>query len=155
VHNAASSSSSTTTSTTTGTTGTPAVTPASTGPPGPSSTLHAYFRELGSGHEQAAFAMMSMTYREQNQTWLSEREEAQPQVTVVSVGSATYASGNAIVPVEFFARDKFASHGSDTLCRQFTGTVTMVHVSGQWLYEPDTSKLKAAVVPSNNPGCPS
>jgi hypothetical protein len=153
-HDAASTSSSTTTSTTTGTTETPAGTHAPTGPLGPSSTLRAYFRELGSGHEQTAFAMMSMTYREQNQSWLSEREEAQPQVNVVSVGSAGYSSGNAGVPVEFFARDKFTSHGSDTLCRRFTGTVTMVHVNGQWQYEPDTSKLRAAVVPSNDPGCP-
>jgi hypothetical protein len=142
-------------STTSSSSSAPASSSAPTGPPGPSTTLRTYFQELGSDHERAAFSMMSKTYEEQNPTWLSEREEAQPQVNVVSVGSATYSSGSAIVPVEFFARDRFQSRGSDTLCRRFTGTVTMIHAGSQWQYEPDTSKLIATVVPSSNPGCAS
>jgi hypothetical protein len=98
--------------------------------------------------------MMSKSYQERNPSWLPGREKAHPQVHVVSIGSASYSSGDAIVPVEFFARDRMESQGSDTHCREFTGTVTMVHTSGRWQYEPEASKLNAAVVPSNDPGCP-
>jgi hypothetical protein len=128
-------------------------TPQPSGPLGPASTLQVYFEELGAGDKRKAFAMMSPAYRRQNPAWLPEREQAEPHVHVVSIGTPIYASGDAIVPADFYARDKFASHDSDTACRHFTGTITMLHLGGHWLYEPDISHLTAAIVPSGTPGC--
>jgi hypothetical protein len=128
-------------------------TPKPSGPPGPASTLRTYFEELGTGDERKAFSMMSPSYRRQNPSWLPGREQAEPHVHVVSIGTPVYASGDAIVPADFYARDRFASHGSDTACRHFTGTITMLHLGVHWLYEPRISHLTSATVPSGIPGC--
>jgi hypothetical protein len=141
----------------------PATTPTPTAPttstapqssPGPAMTLRTYFQELGSGQARAAFAIMSAAYKEKNPSWVSEREEAGPQINLISVGTASYFSGGSSVPVEFYARDKFPSRGSDTKCRGFSGTITMVHRGSEWRYEPGASHLKATVTEPSNPACP-
>lgn len=142
----------------------PATTPTSTAPPststapqgnpGPAATLRTYFHELGSGQARAAFAFMSAAYKAKNPSWISEREAAHPQINLISVGTASYFSGGATVPVEFYARDKFPSHGSDTQCRGFSGTIAMIHLGGEWRYEPGASHLTATVVESSSADCP-
>ncbi|HTD08349.1 MAG TPA: hypothetical protein VK680_05620 [Solirubrobacteraceae bacterium] len=85
---------------------------------------------------------------------MTEREEAHPQIKLISIGTANYFAGAAAVPVEFYGRDKFPSHGSDTQCRLFNGAITMVHVGSQWQYEPAASHLVAVVVPPGSANCP-
>lgn len=121
---------------------------------GPATTMRTYLTELGSGNEAAAYRMMGPAYREKNPSWVGDREQGQPQVKILSIGSATYRAGEARVPVDFYAWDKNRAHESDTQCREFSGIATLIAHGGEWQYEPLTSGLSASERSESDPNCP-
>lgn len=121
---------------------------------GAASTLQTHLADLGSGQYQAAFALMSPSYQSQNPSWVQDRSTADPRVNVISVGQPQSVSGGAQVPVDFYAQDGNPSSGSDTNCREFQGTASMIEQSGNWYYNPGGNSLTTTVVPSSNPNCP-
>jgi hypothetical protein len=62
--------------------------------------------------------------------------------------------GGANVPVDFYARDRNPTRGSDTQCREFSGTVNLVQQDGAWKYNPADDHLNATVQ-QDDPNCPS
>lgn len=136
------------------TTSAPTASAASNGP-GPSTIFRHHLEDINSGSMQQAFALMTPAYRAANPSWPSLREQASPSINVVSIGSASNSGGGtAEVPVDFYARDSVATSGSDTKCREFTGTVHMEKVSGKWRYAPSGNSLDGSVVDSSDPNCP-
>ncbi|MFL5865303.1 MAG: S1C family serine protease [Solirubrobacteraceae bacterium] len=121
---------------------------------GPAATLRLHLEDLASGQYDAAFNLMSSGYRAQNPSWVQDRAAAEPGVNVISTGSPQYGSGRAQVPVDFYARDGTATQGSDTKCREFTGTASMVLEDGVWRCDPSANKLSGSVVPASDPNCP-
>lgn len=121
----------------------------------PAAVIKQHFEDIHSGNYQAAFEIMTARYRAQNPAWASDHQAAGSGINVISVGAPQYGSGDAQVPVDIYARDRHATPGSDTKCREFTGTAHMVQESGDWRYDPSTSSLNDTVVPSTNPNCPS
>jgi hypothetical protein len=122
---------------------------------GPAGTIRSHLRDLSSGDYQAAFGLMTSVYRAQNPSWPSTRSAADPALRIISVGSPHFDAGRAQVPVEFYARDRYATQGSDTQCRDFLGTASLVKEAGVWRYDPGTSSLTATVVAPSDPKCPS
>jgi hypothetical protein len=120
----------------------------------PSATLQTYFQDLGSGQYQAAFNLMSSGYQAQNPGWVAARAAAAPGITIIMVGQATVSAGSAEVPVDCYARDSNPTSGSDTNCREFQGTASMIQENGAWRYDPAGNQLSASVVPGTNPNCP-
>lgn len=121
---------------------------------GAASTLRTHLADLGSGHYQAAFGLMSPSYQSQNPSWAQDRSTADPGINVISVGQPQSVSGGARVPVDFYAQDRAPSPGSDTKCREFQGTASMIEQAGSWYYNPGANSLTTTVVPSSNPNCP-
>jgi hypothetical protein len=121
---------------------------------GPDATLRLHLEDLGSGQYQAAFRLMSASYQAQNPSWVRDRSAAEPAINVISIGAPPRGSGAAQVPADFYARDRTAASGSDTLCRHFHGTALMVSEGGAWSYNPNGSHLTATVVSSGDPSCP-
>lgn len=123
-------------------------------PEGPGPVLRTHLQDLGSGQYQSAFDLLSPGYQAGNPSWIQARSAADPGITVISVGAPANGSGSAQVPVDFYARDRNSTQGSDTRCRDFQGTASMVNENGSWRYNPDGNHLTATVVPSANPNCP-
>jgi hypothetical protein len=105
-----------------------------------------HLEALGSGRYDAAFALMSAAYRSANPNWPSERSNADPAVSVVSVGAPRVSGQRASVEADFFARDRNATPGSDTKCREFTGQMHFVRANGKWRYDPVSYHLSKTVV---------
>jgi hypothetical protein len=114
--------------------------------PGASRTIKEHLERLAHGDYGGAFALMSYEYRSQNPGWLANREQGDPEISVVGVGQPHYVGKDANVYVKFYARDRSAVHGSDTRCRLFKGTVFMAGHGGTWRYEPSGNKLSGSVV---------
>jgi hypothetical protein len=106
------------------------------------------------GHYRKAFLLMSPVFRAGHPNWPSNRAAADPGITIISIGNPQYGPVGAGVPVNFYARDRNPTPGSDTLCRNFAGTATLVSGAGHWRYDPALSNLKGTVVPSSSPDCP-
>jgi hypothetical protein len=121
----------------------------------PASALRSHLNDLESGDYQAAFRLMSAGYRSQNPSWPSDRAAADPGINIILVGAPQYGSAGAQVPVDFYARDRNPTQGSDTQCREFQGTASMLRESGAWRYDPSGNSLTGTVVPSSDPNCPS
>ena len=121
---------------------------------GPAATLRVHLQDLGSGQYQAAFNLMSRSYQAQNPSWVQARSAADPGVSVISIGTPQYGSGTAQVPVDFYARDRNPTSGSDTRCREFQGTASMVSEGSGWRYDPSGNRLTATPASSSNPNCP-
>jgi hypothetical protein len=97
---------------------------------------------------------MSAAYEPQNPAWVQDRTTADPSVDIISIGAPQYGSGTAQVPVDFYARDANPTPGSDTKCREFSGTAALVQESGSWRYDPASNQLASTVQAANNPRCP-
>jgi S1-C subfamily serine protease len=121
---------------------------------GPADVLQEHLSDLGSGQYQAAFELMSSAYQAQNPGWVQDRNTADPSVNIISIGAPQYGSATAHVPVDFYARDANPTPGSDTKCREFSGTAALVQEDGSWRYDPATNQLTATVQADNNPNCP-
>ena len=135
------------------TTSTPASATTAPSPPGPAQVIRTHLQDLGSGNYAGAFNLMTSAYRSQNRSWLSDRSAAHPGINIISIGSSQYGSGGADVPVDFFARDRNRTPGSDTQCREFQGTVHLVQQGGSWRYDPSRDSL-SATLSNGNSNCP-
>lgn len=135
------------------TTSTAASPPAAPSPPGPAQVIRTHLQDLGSGNYAGAFKLMTSAYRSQNPAWPSDRSAADPGINIISVGSPQHGSGSADIPVDFFAKDRNPTPGSDTLCREFQGTAHLVRQGSSWRYDPSGDSLNATVSPGNS-NCP-
>jgi RNA polymerase subunit RPABC4/transcription elongation factor Spt4 len=143
--------------TVTGTTATGTNTTAPSEPPrpaGPAQVIRTDLQDLGSGNYAGAFRLMSSSYRSANPSWASDRAAADPGINIVSIGAPQYGAVGANVPVDFFARDRNPTPGSDTQCREFQGTVHLVQQGGSWWYDPSSNNLNANVATGDS-DCPS
>jgi hypothetical protein len=131
----------------------PKPTPVAT--PGPAATIQNHLEDLNSGDYQAAFRLMTASYQAENPSWPADRATADPGVTIISIGTPQSVSGGKDVPVDFYARDRRPSPGSDTQCREFQGTARLVSESGSWHYDPAASSLTSSVMPASDSNCPS
>jgi hypothetical protein len=122
---------------------------------GPARVITRHLDDLHEGKYEAAFRLLVSSYEAQNPSWPVDRAAADPGITILSIGTSQFGSGAAQVPVDFYARDRNPSPGSDTQCRHFQGTVELVREFGHWRYSPGGSSLIPTVVPSSNPNCPS
>ena len=113
-----------------------------------------HLQDLGAGNYSAAFGLMTAAYRSRNPSWLTGRAAADPGINILSIGSPRYTSGGANVPVNFYARDRHPTPGSDTQCREFQGTVHLIRQAGSWRYDPMGNSLSDTVY-SDNSNCPS
>jgi len=136
------------------TTSTPPPAPTAPAPPGPAQVIRTHLEDLGSGNYAGAFKLMISGYQSQNPSWPSDRSAADPGINIISIGSPQYGSGGADVPIDFFARDRNPTPGSDTQCREFQGTVHLVQQGGAWRYDPSGNSL-SATVSNGNSSCPS
>ena len=115
--------------------------------PAASRTIKSHLERLGEGDYPAAFSLMSEAYRSANPGWQANREQGDPEISIVGVGRPHYqGGGTARVYVKFYARDTNRSKGSDTRCRLFKGTVEMIEHGGIWRYEPSGNALTGSVV---------
>ncbi len=124
-------------------------------PTSPASVIQTHLEDINSGQYQAAYQLLTNAYQSANPSWPSDRATADPGIKLLSVGTPQFGSGDAQVPVDFYARDRNPSPGSDTQCREFQGTVNMVQESGSWRYDPSGSSLTNTVMPMSDPNCPS
>ena len=120
---------------------------------GPASTMRRHLDDLGDGDYNGAFSLMSSSYRAENPNWERTRGSANPMINIVDVGSASYAGSTAQVFVNFYARDRNPSEGSDTQCRRFQGTAEFVSEDGAWRYEPKGDSFSAIVEPPGDRNC--
>jgi hypothetical protein len=116
--------------------------------------IRQHLHDLNYGLYRQAFRLMAPSYRSANPSWPSVRAAADPGITIVSIGTAQYGSGTAQVPVSFYARDRNQVTGSDTKCRHFQGTLSLVSVAGHWRYDPTSSSITETVVAPGDPNCP-
>ena len=123
------------------------------GTPGPSSTIRRHFEDLDNGDYEAAFGLMSRSYRAENPNWVGSRSTADPMIDIVDVGTTVYGGGHARVYVKLYARDRNPSEGSDTQCRRFEGIAELVAEDGAWRYERKGNGFSAIVEPSGDPNC--
>jgi hypothetical protein len=121
---------------------------------GPATVLRRHLAALESGNYDEAFSLMSSSYRDREPRWPALRQEAKPAIAVESIGTASITDASADVPVTFYARDRFVTQGSDTQCRQFSGTAHMIRTGSSWRYDPPRNHLTAAVLPSSSSRCP-
>jgi hypothetical protein len=136
------------------TTSTPAPAATAPSPPGAAQVIRTHLQDLGSGNYSGAFRLMTSAYRSENPPWPSDRSAADPGINIISIGSPQYGSGDADVPVDFLARDRNPTPGSDTQCREFQGTVHLLQQDGSWRYDPASNSL-SATVSNGNSNCPS
>jgi hypothetical protein len=139
------------------TTALPAISTApSASPPqaGAQQAVQQHLEDIDSGKYQQAFQMMFASYQGGNPSWPSNRAAANPGINIISVGTATPSGQGDDVTVDFYARDRNLTPGSDTLCREFTGTVNVIKQGGTWKYNPSGNHLTAAVTPQSNKNCP-
>jgi hypothetical protein len=128
--------------------------PSQSSPDAPASVIESHLQDINSGDYSAAFGLMSTTYRAQNPSWPSDRAAANPAINIISIGASQYGAGTAQVPVDFYARDRNATQGSDTQCREFQGTVSLVNEAGAWRYDPGANSLTGTVASPGDPSCP-
>lgn len=119
----------------------------------PAQTIEAHLQRLGEGDYEGAFAEMSAAYRAANPGWVENREQADPMVNVVEVGEPDYGHDAAHVHVEFYARDRHPTPGSDTRCRRFEGEAYLIYREGSWQYEPAGNHYTAIVEPQDDHNC--
>jgi hypothetical protein len=119
--------------------------------PGPAATLSTYWQDMADGSYSSAYSLETAREQANFPNFVSDRSEADPVINVINVGSPQYVSGGAVVPIEFYARDRYPNPGSDTLCRLFDTSANMVDNGGQWLYNGLVSG--GSVVSSSNPAC--
>lgn len=115
--------------------------------------MRRHLEDLNDGNYNSAFSLMSSSYRAENPSWERTRGTAHPMINIVDVGSASYAGSTARVHVEFYARDRNPSEGSDTQCRRFEGVAELVSESGAWRYEPKGNGFSAIVEPAGDRNC--
>lgn len=153
----------TSTPTTTGTSPTTPGTPAGSVPvphtpraptaahdPGPAQILRRHFQALDGGDVGRAFSLMVPSYRASNPSWPALRSAASPRIRVLSEGKPSFGSSSAAdVPIDFSARDRNQVHGSDTVCREFSGTAHLEKVNGVWRYAPLRNQLTRSSAPSS------
>jgi hypothetical protein len=121
--------------------GTPS--PSTPRPSPPVRTVESHLKRLGSGDYEGAFALMSEAYRSANPRWILNREVADPEIHISDLGRAQFSRGSARVFVEFYARDRHPTKGSDTKCRLFSGFVGLIEHGGSWRYEPAHNSLSS------------
>jgi hypothetical protein len=92
---------------------------------------------MANGEYQQAYNLETASEQNNFPNFVADRATADPNIRIASIGSASYpGAGNAQVPIEFYAQDRYASPGSDTLCRLFQGDSPMVQGSdGHWYYD--------------------
>lgn len=117
---------------------------------GPSTTIREHLNDLENGDYQGAFELMSAKYRGENPSWPSVRGAADPTIHIVTVGSPDYHSGAAHIYVDFYAQDAHPTTGSDTYCREFTGTVELISQGGAWRYNPYGNNLHSKLQPNSD-----
>jgi hypothetical protein len=115
--------------------------------------MRRHLEDLDKGDYSGAFSLMSSSYRAENPNWERTRSSADPMVNIVDVGSASYAGSTAHVFVNFYARDRNPSEGSDTQCRRFQGAAEFVSEDGAWRYEPKGDSFSAIVEPPGDRNC--
>jgi hypothetical protein len=118
-------------------------------------TIKAHFTDLGSGRYAQAFGLMVPSYRAGNPSWIDNRAAADPGITIVAIGKPRPAATGVDIPIEFYARDRNPTPGSDTSCRRFKGTVNAIEIDGRWRYNPLLNHLNATVITDGDPRCPS
>jgi hypothetical protein len=121
--------------------------------PVPARTVELHFKRLGEGDYEGAFAMMSASYRSANPNWVDNRQAADPMIDIAKVGSPHYGEGSARVYIEFYARDRHPTTGSDTQCRRFSGFAYLIGHGSTWRYEPAGNHYTAVVEPPDDPNC--
>jgi len=120
---------------------------------GPDKVFRWHLQALNEGNAQKAFNYFVPSYRASNPDWVSNREQASPTIRIVSIGPVhRTASDSADVDVDFFAQDANPTSGSDTKCREFTGSVHMEKVGSVWRYAPALSHLQSATQDSSECG---
>ena len=123
---------------------------ASTSTPGPGTTIREHLEDLQNGDYQGAFELMSARYRGENPSWPTVRGAADPIVHIVDIGSPDYRSDAAHLYVDFYAQDSHPTMGSDTYCREFTGTVELISQDGAWRYNPYGDNLHSKLQPNSD-----
>jgi hypothetical protein len=118
---------------------------------GPAATVSTYWQDMADGSYAAAYALETTRVQGDFPNFVADREEGDPVINVIYVGSPQYGSGSATVPIEFYARDRYPNPNSDTLCRLFDTSANMVQEGGQWYYDGLASG--GSVVNSSTPDC--
>jgi hypothetical protein len=116
--------------------------------------IRQHLEDIAHGQYQQAYALLSAAYQAQNRDWVSNHSAAGSSITVISIGVPVISGASANVPIEFFARDRFVTAASDTICRDFRGTAHMVIQGGVWRYDPVAGDLTGTTVPASDPRCP-
>lgn len=121
---------------------------------GPSRILRRHLQRLNSHDYDAAYELMSASYRSKVPTWVDVRAAAEPLINVVDVGKAVVSETTARVPITFYARDTVKVRRSDTTCRRFAGTAHMIKDGSDWRYDPLSNELEVTELPDGEPDCP-
>ena len=118
--------------------------------------LQQYWMLVNEGHYRHAFSLETPTEQAQDPSFVSDKKMAQPMINVVSIGQPSSSSGEADVPIEFYAQDRYPSPGSDTICRYFQMTAQMVEVDGgDWLYDGPVSGTSQVTEEPGSSNCQS
>lgn len=121
---------------------------------GPDDALRHYWQLMANGSYQRAYNMESARLQGDYSSFVNDKQTAQPMINVVSIGSPSSASGDADVPIQFYAQDRFPSNGSDTTCRYFDMTAHMVQNSdGSWSYDGPVSGTDNVTAMPGSPDC--
>ncbi len=129
-----------------------AVTGTATGARGPVAALRTYWSDVDRGDYAQATNMESASERQTDPE--SNMQAEAPTINVVSAGQASADSGQADVPISFWARDTKTTSFSDTQCRHYTMTAVMVEKSdGSWSYDGLVSGSAVVTVENGNPNC--
>jgi hypothetical protein len=116
--------------------------------------IRQHLQDIAAGHYQQAFALLSAAYQAQNPDWVANHTTGGSSVTIISIGSPAFSQGAANVPIEFFARDRFPTPKSDTMCRDWSGTAHMIMQGSVWRYDPVAGDLAGTPVSPSDPSCP-
>jgi ribosomal protein L40E len=155
---------STTSLTSTQRTGAPIPAPAPRGPShertpgplalGPGEVIRQHFRDIDEGRFSEAFALMAAPYRAHATEWVARHTAAQAAIKLVSIHPGAVSSSAATVAIDFYARDRNPTRGSDTQCREFVGSVNVIKERAGWRYNPALNKLSGRVIATSDPNCP-
>lgn len=109
--------------------------PGDVGSNGPEAAFRHYWDLVNNGDYHDAFLMETGDEHNAEPSFESDKQAARPKIAIASVGPTSFSShGEADVTVDFYSQDQNPAPGSDTLCREFTGTAVMVKSGGAWLY---------------------
>jgi hypothetical protein len=117
------------------------------------STLRRHFERLDHGDYVGAFSLMSRAYKSENPNWVKTREDADPMINIVHIGTPQTNGHFVHVYVSFYARDRYSTKGSDTNCRRFAGVAQLRREGGKWRYDPRGDSYSATVEPSDDSNC--